>query len=165
MRPVCARHDVKPADVASVNIDHWVGLVEAYSTKSVDTPYLRKLAIAAEYPTVRSRPIVRQARRMTPGDTAAFAEAYRQGENVREWARKLGVHRSTLHEIVRRQGLERLPSEVTPEQRVLGEAYEQGATLAELAALHKMGPNRVARQLRAAGIELRPRGRRAGSAK
>ncbi|MEF2255452.1 hypothetical protein [Microbacterium schleiferi] len=70
------------------------------------------------------------------------------------------MHRSTLHEIVRRQGLERLPGIVTPEQKVLAEAYAQGATLAELAAEHQMGPNRVARQLRAAGVELRPRGRR-----
>ena len=106
------------------------------------------------------RVVPRQARRLTPAEVAEFCEAYRHGGNVREWARKFDVHRSTLHEIVRRQGLERLPEIVTPEQKVLADAYAQGATLAELAAQYQMGPNRVARQLRAAGVELRPRGRR-----
>jgi hypothetical protein len=82
---------------------------------------------------------------------------------VREQARALGVHRSTLHELVRRQGLVRLPAQTTPEQRLLAAAYEQGATLSELAERHSMGPNRIARQLRAAGIKLRPRGRRSES--
>jgi transposase-like protein len=102
----------------------------------------------------------KKARQLTAGEQAAFAEAYRHGANVREWARELGVHRSTLHELVRRQSLERLPVGVTPEQRVLVAAYEEGATLAELATMHGMGPNRVARVLRAAGVQLRSRGRR-----
>lgn len=137
-----------------------VGLVEAYSKKSVDAARFRKLAVLAEVRAVTERTVPRQARRLTPVEVAEFCEAYRRGGNVREWARKFDVHRSTLHEIVRRQGLERLPGIVTPEQKVLAEAYAQGATLAELAAQHQMGPNRVARQLRAAGVELRPRGRR-----
>jgi len=137
-----------------------VGLVEAYSNKSGDAARFRKLAVLTEVRAVTERTVPRQARRLTPVEVAEFCEAYRRGGNVREWARKFDVHRSTLHVIVRRQGLERLPGIVTPEQKVLAEAYAQGATLAELAAQHQMGPNRVARQLRAADVELRPRGRR-----
>ncbi len=140
-----------------------VGLVEAYANKSADAAHLRKLAAIGASASRQDAPIImsRQARRITAAETAAFVEAYRHGGNVREWARDLGVHRSTLHELVRRRGLERLSGTVTPEQRMLADAYEQGATLAELAARYEMGPNRVARMLRGAGVVLRPRGRRA----
>lgn len=137
-----------------------VGLVEAYSNKSGDAARFRDLAVLTGGRAGVERTVPRRARRLTPAEVAEFCEAYRCGGNVREWARKFDVHRSTLHEIVRRKGLERLSGLVTPEQQVLADAYAQGATLAELAAQHRMGPNRVARQLRAAGVELRPRGRR-----
>ncbi|MFG6443973.1 helix-turn-helix domain-containing protein [Microbacterium sp. P07] len=139
-----------------------VGLVEAYSNKSAGASHLRKLASISSSRAAQTEPsvVLKKSRQLTVAERAAFAEAYRQGANVRVLARNLGVHRSTLHELVRRQGLERLPVGVTPEQRVLVAAYEEGATLAELAAAHNMGPNRVARMLRAAGVELRSRGRR-----
>jgi transposase-like protein len=92
-----------------------VGLVEAYSNKSADAARLWKLAVLAGERTVVERVVPRQARRLTPAEVAEFCEAYCHGGNVREWARKFDVHRSTLHEIVRRRGLERLPGIVTPE--------------------------------------------------
>ncbi|WP_292710281.1 hypothetical protein [Microbacterium sp. 67-17] len=134
--------------------------MNAYSNKSADAARLRTLAVLTGERAVVERVVPRQARRLTPAEIAEFCEAYRRGGNVREWARKLDVHRSALHEIVRKHGLERLSGIVTPEQQVLADAYAQGATLAELAAQHHMGPHRVARQLHAAGVELRPRGRR-----
>lgn len=160
---VVALLNTASGDVSS-NADA-VGLVEAYANKSADAPHLRKLAAIGASPARQAVPVVLpgRAHRITAAETAAFVEAYRHGGNVREWARDLGVHRSTLHELVRRRGLERLPGTVTPEQRVLADAYKQGATLAELAARYEMGPNRVARTLRAGGVTLRPRGRRSES--
>jgi transposase-like protein len=123
-----------------------VGLVEKHSNKSGDAERFRKLASALPTRKVGEEPrsnVTRVLKRLSQDDTAKFVEAYQNGHNVREMARQLGVHRSTLHELVRRRGLKRGTVTMPAENVAIAEAYRVGATLAELGVRYGMGLNRV----------------------
>jgi lambda repressor-like predicted transcriptional regulator len=88
--------------------------------------------------------------------------AYTAGGRVKKLATEFGIHRDTVHNILKRQGVLRPPG-VQPDD--LPEAvrlYEEGWSMARLAAEFDVSPSTVKRALRKAGAPIRwpgpPRG-------
>ena len=92
----------------------------------------------------------------------AFVEDYQQGEPIADLAAKLGVHRTTLDNLVKRLELSREdPDAVAPAVRdVIVASYRAGETLAVIGSRHGFSPNKVQRLLAAAGEPMRSRGPR-----
>ncbi len=142
-----------------------VGLVEAYSNRSADAVLFRKLARAKPSRSAdETQPRVpHKARRLTDHETGVFVDAYLNGESISELAQQLGVHRATLHVLVRKLELRRPSKGLWADDQVataVVRAYRGGQTMAEIGKTHAVSANTVRRMLMMAGEPLRPRGRR-----
>jgi transposase-like protein len=91
-----------------------------------------------------------------------FVEGYERGEPIADLATKLGVHRTTLDNLIRRLELTREdPDAVPPAVRdEIVASYRCGETLAGVGRRHGFSPNKVQRLLVAAGEPIRARGPR-----
>ncbi|SIS10926.1 helix-turn-helix domain-containing protein [Microbacterium sp. RURRCA19A] len=89
-----------------------------------------------------------------------FVEGYEQGEPIADLATKLGVHRTTLDNLIKRLELTRKdPDAVPPAVRdEIFASYRTGATLAVIGSRHGFSPNKVQRLLVAVGEPIRSRG-------
>lgn len=144
-----------------------VGLVEAYSNKLGDAAHLWKLARSApsRQPATEPARVVRKARRLTADERRLFIEGYKAGEPIAGWAERLGVHRTTLDNLIRRLELTREDPDAVPKQvkdKIVA-SYRAGETLAVIGRRHSFSQNKVQRLLVAAGESTRPRGPRASS--
>lgn len=138
-----------------------MGLVQWYSNKSGRASHLRKLAAAGpgRRPDAQ-RSLPRKARQLTDDEKMAFVEDYQQGEPIADLATKLGVHRTTLDNLVKRLELSREdPDAVAPAVKdAIVASYRAGETLAVIGSRHRFSPNKVQRLLVAAGEPIRSRG-------
>ncbi|MDQ1131039.1 helix-turn-helix domain-containing protein [Microbacterium sp. SORGH_AS_0888] len=139
-----------------------VGLVRWYSNKSGGASHLRKLAAAGHgrRPDAR-RTMPRKARQLTDDEKMAFAEGYERGEPIADLATKLGVHRTTLDNLIKRLELSRTDPDAVPPAvtDAVVESYRAGETLAVIGSRHGFSPNKVQRLLVAVGEEpIRSRG-------
>lgn len=141
-----------------------MGLVQWYSNKSGGASHLRKLAAAG--PGRRPDPqrsLPRKARQLTDDEKMAFVEGYEGGEPIADLAAKLGVHRTTLDNLIKRLELTREePDAVLPAVKdAIVASYRAGETLASIGGRYGFSPNKTQRLLVAAGEPIRSRGPRA----
>lgn len=83
---------------------------------------------------------------------------YQAGEKIVDLARAYKVDRSTVIRKLRKAGVPKYAGwtdKVTEEARAL---YEAGHSLADISQLLGWPPTTIGRHLKAAGVELRPRG-------
>jgi lambda repressor-like predicted transcriptional regulator len=118
-------------------------------------------AIAASHTQDDRRP-----HRLTEAEVDALIESYRHGATVKVLAVEHHVHRATVMEHLRRNGIPRTSAAMrwSPEQ--VSEAahlYEQGSSVRTLGDVYGLDPSTIARRLKRAGVKLRP-GRGATSA-
>ncbi|SIS15121.1 helix-turn-helix domain-containing protein [Microbacterium sp. RURRCA19A] len=90
----------------------------------------------------------------------AFVEGYEQGEPIADLAMKLGVHRTTLDNLIKRLGLSREDPDAVPlaVKDAIVASYRAGETLAVIGRRHGFSPNKVQRLLVAVGEPVRSRG-------
>lgn len=90
----------------------------------------------------------------------AFVEDYERGEPISDLATKLGVHRTTLDNLIKRLELSREnPDAVPPAVKdAVVASYRAGETLAAIGGRHGFSPNKVQRLLVAVGEPIRSRG-------
>ena len=133
---VRAGEDVKPADVASLNIDTWVDLPKRFSNSR---PALQALIRRVLKDSERRGPrngtpdrqdsrgavaknSVKSQTRLTPERRAELVADYVAGTPVRAIATKYGVHRGTIPTLVRRAGAEVRVAGLDAEESKLGKA-------------------------------------------
>ncbi|MFB3979875.1 hypothetical protein [Microbacterium proteolyticum] len=92
----------------------------------------------------------------------AFVESYQQGEPIADLATKLGVHRTTFDNLIKRLDFIREdPDAVPPAVRdEIVASYRAGDTLATIGGRQGFSPNKVQRLLVAVGEPIRSRGPR-----
>ncbi len=138
-----------------------MGLVQWYSNKSGGASRLRKLAAAGPGQRPDSqRTLSRKARQLTDDEKMAFVAGYERGEPIAELATQLGVHRTTLDNLIKRLGLSREDPDAVPSavKDAIVASYRAGETLAVIGGRHGFSPNKVQRLLVAVGEPIRSRG-------
>lgn len=102
----------------------------------------------------------RRPRRLTRAQVTALIDAYRLGATVKDLACEYGVHRATVMDHLRRNEIPRRSDtrRWTPDQlREATDLYHQGNSIRVLGERYHLDPSTVARRLRRAGVQLRPR--------
>lgn len=103
---------------------------------------------------------VRRPRRLTELQIKALIDAYQLGARVKDLAIEHGIHRVTVMEHLRRNGIPRRSDMMrwSPEQLAeVTELYNQGSSVRTIGAQYGVDPSTVAKRLRQAGVSLRPR--------
>ncbi|MFG6279579.1 helix-turn-helix domain-containing protein [Microbacterium sp. 5K110] len=90
----------------------------------------------------------------------AFVEGYERGEPIADLATKLGVHRTTLDNLIKRLELTREDPDAVPPavKDAIVASYRAGETLATIGSRYGFSPNKVQRLLVAVGKPIRSRG-------
>lgn len=172
---VRAGEDVKPADVASLNIDYWVGLPKRFSnTRPALKTFIRRVLKGSERRGPRSRTperhdsrgvvaknAAKSQTRLTPERRAELVADYEAGMPVRMIAAKYAVHRGTVPTLVTKDGARLRTSGLSLTGRAhAASLYAEGLTLREVA--ERLGVDE--KTVRNAVVEerglIRPRGRR-----
>lgn len=104
----------------------------------------------------------REARQLTDVEKMEFVEGYERGEQIEDLARRLGVRRTTLDNLVKPLELTRANPAGVPEpvKHAIVAAYRDGDTLATIGSRHGFSPNKVQRLIVGVGDPIRPRGAR-----
>ena len=139
-------------------------LVEAYSNLPDHVERLRALLTLP--PATRSkrpaRPPKQAQKRLDSNGVAELVAAYAAGGRVKKLATEFGIHRDTVHNILKREGVLRQPGIEPDELPEVVRLYEAGGSMARLAAEFDVSPSTVNRALRKAGTPIRrpspPRG-------
>lgn len=99
--------------------------------------------------------------RLNPEQQKQAALRYATGEPVKTVCADFNIHRSTLHEICKRLGVERKrTSQRAAQKSKARELYQDGYTLADIAKRFNVSPGTIRRMLEELGVGIRPRGRR-----
>jgi transposase-like protein len=144
-----------------------VELVKAYSNHADHVEGLRSLLDlpGATRPRRPERPPKQAQKRLDPEGVAELVAGYRAGGRVKKLAAEFGIHRDTVHNILKRQGVLRQPGIQLGELPEVVRLYEEGWSMARLAGEFGVSPSTVNRALRKAGASIRqpgpPRDRRA----
>lgn len=96
--------------------------------------------------------------RLSSATAQEIVERYQAGEKITELAGYYSIDRSTVMRQLRKAGVPKYAGwtdQVTEEARML---YEAGHSLADISQLIGWPPTTISRHLKAAGVELRPRG-------
>jgi hypothetical protein len=103
------------------------------------------------------RPVSRQTQiRLDPNKANALAEAYRDGQTIKELAGTFGVHRVTVSALLQRHGVERRQVGLTDEQTAEAcRLYPEGWSLARLGERYDVDDMTVRRYLLLAGVVMR----------
>ena len=100
------------------------------------------------------------ARRRPPELVAEIVELYESGLSPSATARRVGVHKATVTDVLRREGVELRDRRKLPPVEHWAHRYTAGETDAQIAATYGAQPEAVYRAMDAAGIERRPAGAR-----
>jgi len=135
----------------------YVDLVQAYSNLPDHVERLRSLLEPPRAARLRGpeRPPKQAQRRLNPDGVAELVAACKAGGRVKKLAAEFGIHRDTVHNVLKREGVLQSPG-VRPDD--LPEAirlYEEGWSLARLAVKLDVSPSTVNRALRKAGVPIR----------
>ena len=135
----------------------WVELVKAYSNPADHVERLRSLLDLprAARPELPERPPKQAQRRLDAEGVAELVAAYAAGGRVKKLATQFGIHRDTVHNILKRQGVLRPPGIQPDELPEVVRLYEEGWSMARLAAELDVSPSTVNRALRKAGASIR----------
>lgn len=102
----------------------------------------------------------RRPQPLTSDEVDELVEAFTTGTTINELALRLGVHRTTVMGHLRRRRVPRRGQWSDQAVRKAAARYEAGATLDQIARDLGVDPRTVGRQLRFAGVMLRPSGPR-----
>lgn len=105
----------------------------------------------------------RTARRrqpLSPEQIDELVDAFTSGSTVKELAARFEIHRTTVMDYLRRRRVPRRGEWSDQMVATAAQRYAGGETLDQVAAGLSVDPRTVGRQLRAAGIEIRPSGPR-----
>lgn len=94
-------------------------------------------------------------RRLDPEGVAELVAAYTASGRVKRLATEFGIHRDTVHSILKRRGVLRLPGIQPNDLPEIIRLYEAGWSLARLANEFDLSPSTVNRALRKAGVPIR----------
>ena len=110
----------------------------------------------------KTGPLLHQAqKRLDPEQVARLIADYRAGELVNDLVNAYGIHRSTVLDHLKRQGVRRRRSRLTiPDIEKIVGLYASGESVETIAVELRIGATTVRRALVKAGVELRRRGRR-----
>ncbi|WP_285645149.1 helix-turn-helix domain-containing protein [Lentzea sp. NBRC 102530] len=101
------------------------------------------------------------ARQLRPAEIDKLVEAYREGWNVQQLARRYNIHRSTVGLYLKAHGIDTKARALRPEQIAEAtELYQAGATLEHLAKQYGLSDSTIQRYFREFGVKMRERGRR-----
>jgi DNA invertase Pin-like site-specific DNA recombinase len=98
---------------------------------------------------------------LTPEQIVGLVEAYRSGSTVKNLAASYEIHRTTVLEHLKRQGVPRRPSKLN--QVDIDKAvrlYELGYSGEAVALELRVGASTIRREIKKAGVEIRGPGRR-----
>ena len=113
-----------------------------------------------KYQLKKPRQITHQTR-LNPTQQKQAALRYAAGEPIKTICADFNIHRSTLHDICKRLGVEREQASQRAEQKSKAqELYQDGYTLADIAKRFGVSSGKVRRILEELGVGIRPRGRR-----
>jgi lambda repressor-like predicted transcriptional regulator len=122
-----------------------VDLVQAYSNLPEHVERLRALLDLpqAARPKRSERPPKQARKRLDVEGVAELVRAYKAGGRVKNLASQFGVHRDTVHNILKRQGVLRRPG-IQPNDLIEAtRLYEAGWSLARLAAEFDLSPSTI----------------------
>ena len=136
--------------------------MKAYSNHADHVERLRSLLELprAARPKAAGRASKQAQKRLDPEEVDQLVAAHVAGLGVKKLATQFGVHRDTVHHILKRKGVLRRRG-IRPED--LPDAirlYEDGWSLARLAARFDVSPSTVTNTLRRAGVVIRRAGPR-----
>lgn len=103
---------------------------------------------------------VRRPKRLTELQVKALVDGYRLGARVEDLAAEHGIHRVTVMEHLRRNGIPRRSDMTRWSPKQLAEVtdlYNQGSSVRTIGAQYGVDPSTVAKRLKRAGVSLRPR--------
>jgi DNA-binding transcriptional ArsR family regulator len=103
-----------------------------------------------------SRPIRHRVRRLEDDQVDQLVGAFIAGATITQLVDRFKVHRTTVMAHLRRRGVPRLGEWSPAQVSHVASRYESGETLDEIAATLEIDPRTVGRQLRRAGVRLRP---------
>jgi DNA-binding MarR family transcriptional regulator len=112
--------------------------------------------------TPGARKRVQDQRRLDPGQILSLVTGYLEGRSVSQLAREWRIHRTTVVDHLERNDVPRRTHvrNMTDEQvRVAAELYEARNSLAALDKRYDVDPKTVSKELKAAGVAIRPAGR------
>jgi transposase-like protein len=120
-----------------------VELVKAYSNHADHVERLRSLLELpqAARPSRSERPPKQAQRRLDAEGVAELVAAYAAGGRVKKLATQFGIHRDTVHNILKRQGVLRQPGIQLGELPEVVRLYEEGWSMARLAAELDVSPS------------------------
>jgi DNA-directed RNA polymerase specialized sigma24 family protein len=138
----------------------WVELVKVYSNHADHVERFRLLLDLprAATPSSPERTPKQAQRRLDAEGVAELVAAYAAGGRVTKLATQFGIHRDTVHNILKRQGVLRSSGIQPGELPEVVRLYEDGWSMARLAAVLDVSPSTVNRALRRAGASIRQPG-------
>lgn len=104
-------------------------------------------------PTPSSR-----VRRLTSSEVDALVAAYLDGERIEDLASLYGIHRSTVMAKLRRAGVPRYSGWTEDTTKEARDLYEAGHSITEISERTGRARTTIGNHLRAAGVEMRPKG-------
>lgn len=101
-------------------------------------------------------------RRLDPDQILELVSQYLDGQSVRQLTEAWGIHRTTVLDHLQRHDVPRRVSKRKMTDAMVREAakhYNAGRSLATLGQRYSVDPQTVSRELKKAGIQIRPPGR------
>ena len=99
-------------------------------------------------------------RRLSTDEVSQLLDAYRDGASANELSTAFGIHRTTALDHLARNGVgRRINTRKLNDEQVVkaSEMYRLGLSLSAVAQHFGVNASTISRELRAAGVELRPR--------
>lgn len=136
-----------------------MGLLLTYWNRTTEVEKFRELAKILDQPLRReTKPKSRRAKQLSAPERAALVADYEAGILVREIAKKFGVHRVTVSNIVEAASLAPRARGLAPDQvEEASKLYVAGQSLAKLGKRYGVHAETVRQALLGAGVRLRPR--------
>lgn len=97
-------------------------------------------------------------RRLTSREVDELVAAYLDGERIEDLASHYGIHRSTVMAKLRRAGVPRYSGWTEDTTKETRELYEAGYSITEISERTGRARTTIGNHLRAAGVEMRPKG-------
>jgi predicted DNA binding protein len=119
------------------------------------------LALAEQWSTASADdlpplPTCRTAKQLSPDELKALVTAYKAGSTVYELAAQFGIHRATVGQRLRAQGVDTKPPGLYPEDIATAIAlYQAGYSLASIAERFGTTASTVQRRLVEMGVVMR----------
>ena len=148
-------HLVHPARLYSNRLD-WLSNV--LKVGDIAERLMKLVDLSKKVPTSGSRPV--RGHRLTESEIDQLVESFKSGVTVKELAKHFSINRTTVMDHLRRRKVPRQGEWSTSAIKKAAARYKVGETLDEIAATMNVDPRTVGRQLKLAGVVIRPSGPR-----